>query len=135
MGVLRIKFTKTKKKKKLQGLEGMTALHLAAKNGNISAVKIILEHHRSVSLYEFEKFINSVDHGGWTAIVWAAEIGHAEMVSYFLNHGADTTIQDTERNSLLHWATISNDVETVGPVLLNGGCDVNGQNKNGDTAL
>lgn len=113
----------------------MTALHLAAKNGNITAVKIILEHHRTVSLYEFEKFINTVDQGGWTAIVWAAEIGCAEMVGYFLNHGADSSIRDTERNSLLHWATISNDIETVGPVLLNGGCDVNGQNKNGDTAM
>ncbi|KAG4069648.1 hypothetical protein HA402_014671 [Bradysia odoriphaga] len=119
----------------VKGQDGMTALHLAAKNGNIAAVEIILEHRRSASLNDFEKFINCVDHGGWTAIVWAAEIGHAAMVSCFLNHGADTTIQDTERNSLLHWATISNDIETVGPVLLNGGCDVNGQNKNGDTAL
>lgn len=113
----------------------MTALHLAAKNGNITAVKIILEHYRSWSLYEFEKLINTVDQGGWTAIVWAAEIGHSEMVSYFLNYDADVTIQDTERNSLLHWATISNDIDTIGPVLLNGGCDVNGQNANGDTAL
>ncbi|KAJ6633813.1 Histone-lysine N-methyltransferase EHMT1 [Pseudolycoriella hygida] len=119
----------------VKGLEGMTALHLAAKNGNITAVKIIIEHYRSVSLFEFEKFINTVDRGGWTAIVWAAEIGHAEMVSYLLNHGADITIQDYERNSLLHWATISNDIDTVGPVLLNGRCDVNGQNHNGDTAL
>lgn len=59
-----------------KGPDGMTVLHLAAKVGNLPATEIILEHYRlKVTFQKFESFINAVDDGQWTALVWAAENG------------------------------------------------------------
>lgn len=92
----------------IKGLDGMTALHLAAKIGNYVIVQIILEHFRQVaSVSQFEKFINSTDSGHWTPLVWAAENGHNEVVSYLLSLGADANICDAENNTVVHWAALS----------------------------
>lgn len=119
----------------LQGTEGMTALHMAVKKKNYEALEIILNTYReSSSLYQVEKFLNTRDDGGWTAIVWGADIGNNKIVSALLNCGADPKICDDENNSALHWATLSGSVETV-MVLLQNGCNLSAQNINGDTAL
>lgn len=117
-----------------RGPGGMTALHLAAKTGNFAAAQILLDaHRRATSVHRFGLFVNAVDDGGWTTIVWAAEIGHAEMVEYLVQCGADLAVCDAERNTVLHWAALSDDVATVRPLLL--GADLNVQNVNGDTPL
>lgn len=119
----------------LKGTDGMSALHLAAKTGNFGAAQIILEHYRrSASAFKYERFLNGTDDGGWTAMVWAAEIGHSDMVGYFVGCGCDPNICDAENNTALHWATMSNSIETVVP-LLQSDCDYNVQNINGDTPL
>lgn len=113
----------------------MTALHLAVKSKNYEALEIILNTYReSSSLYQLEKFLNTRDDGGWTAIVWGADIGNQKIVSALLNCGADPKICDDANNSALHWATLSGSVETV-MVLLQNGSNINAQNINGDTAL
>lgn len=118
-----------------KGPDGMTALHLAAKVGNLIATQIILEHYRKkVTFQKFEAFINAVDDGQWTALVWAAENGLNEIESYLIALGASPNICDSENNSSLHWAALSNNVETILP-LLESNCDFNLQNVNGDTAL
>lgn len=118
-----------------QGTEGMTALHMAVKKKNYEALEIILNTYRdSSSLYQVEKFLNTRDDGGWTAIVWGADIGNHKIVSALLNCGGDPKIVDDENNSALHWATLSGSVETV-MVLLQSGCHLSAQNINGDTAL
>lgn len=118
-----------------QGTEGMTVLHLAVKFKNYEALEIILNTYReSSSLHQLETFLNARDEGGWTAIVWGADIGNHKIVTALLNCGADPKICDDENNSALHWATLSGSVETV-MVLLQSGCNINAQNINGDTAL
>lgn len=113
----------------------MTALHLAVKLKNYEALEILLNSYReSSSLYQLEKFLNARDDGGWTAIVWAADIGNQKMTSALLNCGADARISDSENNTALHWATLSESVDTV-TVLLRSGCNLSAQNINGDTAL
>lgn len=113
----------------------MTVLHLAAKRGNLEAARIILESYRNqASLNKLEIFLNTVDDGGWTAIAWSAENGHAEMVSYLIICGANANICDKENNVVLHWAAQSNSVETIVP-LLQSHCDLNVQNITGDTPL
>lgn len=113
----------------------MTALHLAAKIRNLEAVKLMLNTYRdTASLYHLEKFLNATDDGGWTAMVWASELGYADMVSIFLNSGANPNICDTENNTALHWATLSESIETV-MLLLQAGCNLGVQNVNGDTPL
>lgn len=117
-----------------RGPGGMTALHMAAKAGNFAAVRLLLEAFRkATSVHRLTLFVNAVDDGGWTTIVWAAEIGHAEMVEYLVQCGADLGVCDAERNTVLHWAALSDDVATVRPLLL--GADLNVQNVNGDTPL
>lgn len=118
-----------------KGPDGTTVLHLAAKVDNLTATKIILEHYRQkVTFQKFEAFINAVDDGQWTALVWAAENGLNEIESYLISLGASPNICDSENNSALHWAALSNRVEAILP-LLGSNCDFNLQNVNGDTAL
>lgn len=118
-----------------RGPDGMTVLHLAAKVGNLTATEIILEHYRlKVTFQKFEAFINAVDDGQWTALVWAAENGLSSIESYLIALGASPNICDSENNSALHWAALSNSVDTILP-LLGSNCDFNLQNVNGDTAL
>lgn len=113
----------------------MTALHLAVKLKIHEALEILLNSYReSVSLYNLESYLNARDEGGWTAIVWAADIGDAKMTSILLNSGADAKISDSENNTALHWATLSESAETIN-ILLRNGCNVRAQNINGDTAL
>lgn len=119
-----------------KGTDGMTALHLAAKSANLEALQILLDNYREcVSLYQLEKFLNASDDGGWTAIVWAADLGNAEMVSALLNCGANPNICDAENNTALHWATLSDNIDTVMLFLQHGGCSLGTQNINGDTPL
>ena len=118
-----------------RGPDGMTVLHLAAKVGNLLATQIILEHYKlKVTFQKFEQFINAVDDGQWTPLVWAAENGLSNIESYLISLGANPNICDSENNSALHWAALSNSVDTILP-LLGSNCDFNLQNVNGDTAL
>lgn len=54
--------------------QGMTALHLAAKNGHLDCCKVLLKNRPSM--------INWKDKGGWTPLVWACENSHTEVVEY-----------------------------------------------------
>lgn len=113
----------------------MTALHLAVKSKSHEALEILLTSYReSASLYHLEKYMNARDEGGWTAIIWAADVGDAKMTTSLLNAGANAKISDTENNTALHWATLSESAETIN-ILLRNGCNVRAQNINGDTAL
>lgn len=119
----------------LKGPDGMTVLHLAAKVGNFNAVQIILDFYRqSSSIAKTEQFLNMTDNGHWTALVWAAEIGHADIVTYFISLGADVNVCDLHSNTVLHWAALSGKVDTVYPLMLPN-MHFNRQNINGDTAL
>ncbi|XP_063703297.1 histone-lysine N-methyltransferase EHMT2 [Culicoides brevitarsis] len=119
----------------LKGPDGMTALHLAAKTGNFPAAQIILDYFRqSASQSRTEEYLNMTDNGKWTALVWAAENGYAEIVSYFISLGADVNICDHHNNTVLHWAALSGKIETIYPLMLPNTL-YNTQNINGDTAL
>lgn len=56
----------------------MTALHLAAKNGNLECCKIIINKQPSM--------INWKDNGGWTPLVWACENSHIDVVKYGIKY-------------------------------------------------
>ncbi|XP_030382047.1 uncharacterized protein LOC115629669 isoform X2 [Scaptodrosophila lebanonensis] len=120
----------------IKGPDGKTSLHIAAKLGNLEATKLIVESYRaSRNIASFLSFIDAQDEGGWTAMVWAAELGHTDIVSLLLNHGADPNICDNDNNTVLHWSTLHNDgLETI-TVLLQAGADCNVQNVEGDTPL
>lgn len=65
----------------IQGPDGMTSLHIAAKLGNLDAAQLIVDSYRaSRNIANFLSFIDAQDEGGWTAMVWAAELGHTDIV-------------------------------------------------------
>lgn len=65
----------------LQGPDGRTVLHIAAQTGNVDISRVlIVSFKRSKNIDTFLAFINAQDDGGWTPIVWAAELGHTEIV-------------------------------------------------------
>lgn len=118
----------------LKGPDGMTVLHLAAKSGNIAATQIIVENYRQIAtISKLQKFINTADDGHWTALVWAAENGHGEIVNYLISLGANPNICDSENNTVLHWACLAGKLESIYPLVSN--TDLNIQNIHGDTAL
>ncbi|PWA18366.1 hypothetical protein CCH79_00009981 [Gambusia affinis] len=105
---------------------GFTCLHLAAKLGHYDVVDHLLS--------KASKYINCQDNGGWTAITWAIEHKHKELVHLFLRKGADVNIRDKEENVCLHWAALSG-CDDVAQALLEAGCDLNAISIHGDTPL
>lgn len=107
----------------------MTALHLAAKCGNLKACELLLAAASAI-----KNFVNSQDDGGWTPLVWACEHGYAEVANFLIYKGADASLRDVEHNVALHWAAFSGSAH-IAELLLNKGCDVNAVNAHGDTPL
>src|SRR5439155_3221991 len=52
---------------------------------NLDAVKVLLDHGAQVNAKESLR--------GTTAIMWAAEQGHAPVIQYLAEHGADVRMQ------------------------------------------
>ncbi|XP_039289164.1 histone-lysine N-methyltransferase EHMT2 isoform X1 [Nilaparvata lugens] len=112
-----------------KGSEGMTSLHLAAKTGNLEACHYLLSNPNMPRF-----FIDSVDDGRWTPLVWAAEHCHSHVVRFLLEKRADPLVRDAEQNIALHWAALAGSVE-ITESLLNYGSEINSTNTHGDTAL
>jgi ankyrin repeat protein len=75
---------------------GETALHLAAGEGHLEIVKLLLEHGADVNAktaYE-------------TALHLAAGEGHLEIVKLLLEHGADVNAKTAVRNMTYCWHSI-----------------------------
>ena len=128
----------------------MSALHLAAKYGNLEVC------HYIMTLGNGSKFINAQDDGGWTPLVWGCEHQRFHIVKFVLNFllfqvswtksktltfvryllqcKADPGVRDAEQNVALHWAAFSGSVDIVA-LLLDQGCQVNASNLHGDTPL
>ncbi|SPP86726.1 uncharacterized protein LOC117588308 [Drosophila guanche] len=120
----------------IKGPDGKTSLHIAAKLGSVEATQLIVDSYKaSRNITNFLSFIDAQDEGGWTAMVWAAELGHTDIVSLLLNQGADPNICDNDNNTVLHWSTLHNNGLDTITVLLQAGADCNVQNVEGDTPL
>ncbi|XP_033172406.1 histone-lysine N-methyltransferase EHMT2 isoform X1 [Drosophila mauritiana] len=140
----------------IKGPDGKTSLHIAAQLGNLEATQLIVDSYRTTrNITSFLSFIDAQDEGGWTAMVWAAELGHTDIVrlaslpqgvllklinifpfiSFLLNQDADPNICDNDNNTVLHWSTLHNDGLDTITVLLQSGADCNVQNVEGDTPL
>lgn len=69
---------------------GLTPLHQAVLDGNIMAVRLLIQHGAD---------INKQDEDSWTPLHAACAEGHADIVKFLLKNGADKTIltEDGER--------------------------------------
>lgn len=61
--------------------DGWTALTLAARDGNVSAVNLLIEKGAD---------INRLEGGGNSPLFWAVYYGHEDVVATLLRHGAGT---------------------------------------------
>ncbi|TGJ87997.1 hypothetical protein E0Z10_g739 [Xylaria hypoxylon] len=68
----------------LKSIYGITALHVAARDGRIDIIALLLRAGASVDVTEHPR--------GWTPLFEAAVNGWAEAVQHLIEHGADTTI-------------------------------------------
>lgn len=71
-------------------IAGETPLMLAAKNGHVDAVKLLLERGAQINARNPE---TPDSKKGMTALMLAAQQGHDEVVRVLLEHGADVTIK------------------------------------------
>ena len=67
---------------KIRDDDGCTALHIAARSGNAHATSVIMDALQKECL--FEEVVNYRDNAEKTALLYAAESGHASIVEHFL---------------------------------------------------
>jgi len=109
---------------------GQTLLHVAASAGNMALVKFLLGKGAH---------IDAEDEHGWTALLCAISGGHMALARYLLDVGANCTISTESGSNCLHYMarypSDSEDYKEILSTILKRGCDPNGYNFDGDTAL
>ncbi len=86
---------------------GRTALMAAASGGYLTAVRLLIENGAEVNAQTTEKFVMSggiyIHHNpgvhpiipkGWSPLAGASYKGHADVIQYLIDHGADISIKD-----------------------------------------
>ena len=111
---------------------GSTALITASRNGNMDLVRYLLE--------ELHADINHRDRFGWSPLYCAVLDNHPDLVRYYLKHGADVNIRDRDKKTTLMLCFESiflaaEEALTLAEILIQGGADLEAQDKNGSTAL
>jgi ankyrin repeat protein len=104
-----------------------TPLHIAAKNGNMDLVAMIIESNPAFD-------INSEANGLLTPLCLAALKGNVEVVKYLIGKGANLNAEDIHGMSPLHWAALYGHAEVVN-VLLDSNSLIDGLTKNMETPI
>ncbi|GCB24470.1 ankyrin repeat domain-containing protein 50 [Aspergillus awamori] len=111
-----------------QDTNGLTALHIAACEGDMLVVELLLQHP--------EVDVNAQDTDGLTALHIAAGEGHMLVVELLLQHPeVDVNAQDTDGLTALHIAAGEGHMPVVELLLQHPRVDVNVQDTDGLTAL
>ncbi len=117
---------------------GNTPLILAAKMGNVQAIKGLLGHdtykQESESVGVIPANIDRANQDGTTAIIEAAERGYDEIVELLLECGADVDAKDQNADTALLLASCYEHISTV-KILLVYGANVNYEDQSGYTPL
>ena len=86
-------------------VDGLTALHFAAQNGNLDIIKFLVEHGADISAQDYEQS-RSVIH-------FAAENGDIECIKYLTDNGANLQDRDVNGATAFHYAVMANNLEAV----------------------
>ncbi|WP_440117562.1 ankyrin repeat domain-containing protein [Paenibacillus sp. QZ-Y1] len=117
----------------MENMDGLTPLGYAAHYGQADAVGILLELGADVNAISHSKitFIPS------NTAMHAALAGERsiEVIRLLLEHGASTSILDSDGQHALHSAAFHTDQTELIGLLLQHGADPNGLNSAGETAL
>lgn len=118
----------------ISDLQGQTPLTLAARQGHVKVLSVLLEWAKSLSTERAVQMMEHVDHEGWTALRSAAWGGHCEAVCLLLDAGADVNGCDSEGRTALRAAAWGGHEEIV-LTLLDYGAQVNKADSKGCTPL
>ena len=84
--------------------EGKSSLHLAAETGSMEVCKLLLDKNA---------FVNSKTKKGLTALHYAAQKGHVELVQYLIkDYHAEIESRSSEKQTPLHLAAKYGQIET-----------------------
>jgi uncharacterized protein len=81
---------------------GLTALILAARQGNLECAKLLVEAHADV---------NQTSHYGWTPLLTAVQNRHYQFAAYLLDHGANPNIANNGGWTPLYIAVDNRNIE------------------------
>jgi hypothetical protein len=104
--------------------DGVTALHLAARNGHLEVVKLLLAANFN---------IEQTDNQEHTALLAAAHYRQPAIVRYLIEHGANVRQANTSGRTALHLAAFRGDIEIL-ELLIEQGADIQRKDEDGKTA-
>lgn len=98
-------------------VDGMTALHVAASNGDLADVISLLQSFESGSVSGSANYdmLHARDANGWQAIHEAAAAGHLEVLKYLVEKGSDINAVTKDGGTVLWWA--KNTLDEGSPVI------------------
>ncbi|KAL3530681.1 hypothetical protein ACH5RR_010003 [Cinchona calisaya] len=112
----------------IKARNGFDALHIAAKQGDLDIVKLLMEAHPELSM--------TVDNANTTALHTAANQGHIEVVNYLLElESSLATIARSNGKTALHSAARNGHVQVVKALLSKEPGIATRNDKKGQTAL
>ena len=107
--------------------DGMTALHWAAKKGDVELAQMLLYAGANV------KAMTRL--GGYTPLIMASESGKPEMIDLLLKSGADAKVSTANGTTPLMLAAVAGRADAVKMLLANGADPNAKENARGETAL
>ncbi|MCJ1264100.1 hypothetical protein MMC22_003971, partial [Lobaria immixta] len=111
-----------------------TLLHLASLFGILPLAENLLRKKGLINKVKSELDLNERDNRRRTALMWAAQGGHEDLVRLLLEKGADVNVKDKNRETALHKAAMHGH-EAVARLLLEKGTNINAKGGYGGTAL
>ena len=91
---------------------GISPLHLAVQDGNLSIVSLLVRFSADVNSKAFHNLHNQ---NGWgdTPLHWAVALGHFEIVKYLINNDADLNLINNYGKTCLYLASERNEFPIV----------------------
>lgn len=102
-----------------------TALHIAALNGTLRIVQLLLRHGAKM---------DNCDRSGFTPLHQAVRMQHHEVVHFLVGNGADVNIPNRKMWTSLHSAAQANNISDISTIVQSGKANLRLKNKDGQTA-
>ncbi|XP_037910341.1 uncharacterized protein LOC119651072 isoform X2 [Hermetia illucens] len=122
----------------IEDYNGQTALNIAARNGHLDVVKLLLSFQQPASDGSGRILcvdVNHADRDGWTPLRSASWGGHTDVVKLLIAHqGCMIDLADKEGRTALRAAAWSGH-EDILKILIEAGADVNSVDRQGRTSL
>jgi hypothetical protein len=106
--------------------KGWTPLHLAAYNGHVEIIRLLLLNGAEV---------NAKNNRGRTPLYCAALNGHIDILHLLVENGADLEAQDDDGWRALHYAALHGHLPFIQELISRYHVDINARRNNGSTAL